>query len=613
MEENIEYWVWLQGCLGINNRRMKAAVKYFETPENMYRANETELRLYGGLSETDIERLLNKNLDNTKRAIEHCMGYGFDIIPYQSRRYPRSLEEIASPPIILYVKGTLPDRNKPHIGVVGTRNPDETGRQLSYNFGFDIAKSNAVVVSGGAYGIDLYAHKGAVDAEGETICVLGCGMDQFQYKTIQFIMNEIPEKGAVITEYPLGYSASKSTFPIRDRIISGISDCVLTVQAGLGSGALIAAKYAIQQNRKLFAVPGSAGSPNSTGSNILLKLGFSVALDYRDVLKWWYYEKQNPTPPETFNPLLSSRQVKELSVKPETLEFRNTEQRKLKSPVGYEQCVALYEKLEKSKKTDITESQMKLTSMENKKPKSVITEQRENPTEKNSVETVKQPEQTQSESVFEERQTEQTESRSVFNEKLPMPETIKKETEKKTPATKQKNVPEFDPKKMYNGLPRSEIAQGYLDHPDKVKSMSDMGLASMFGTKEINGIVRVKEEKNKQTEQNIIKREVLQSPTMKTEGKKNHDKVSISKNEAVEEKNEDVNVKIKEIERKILSEQLTELALTVYDTISDIPIHSDTIKLKTGLSIQDVSSSLTELTVMGYAKELPGRRYIRKS
>ncbi len=610
MEENIEYWVWLQCCLGINNRRMKAAVRYFESPENMYRADETELRLYGELSERDIERLLNKKLDNTKRVIERCIEYGFGIIPYQSRMYPKKLAEITSPPIILYVKGCLPDSSKPYISIVGTRNPDETGRQLSYNFGYDIAKSNAVVVSGGAYGIDLYAHKGAVDVKGETICVLGCGLDSFENKTVNFIMNEIPEYGAVITEYPLGFTASRSTFPIRDRIISGISDCLVTVQAGLGSGALIAAKYAIQQNRKLFAVPGSASSPNSTGSNLLLKLGFSAALDHRDVLKWWYDEKQNPTPSEMINPTLSARQIKELSVKPEVLSFRDTDGRKLKSPIGYEQCVALDENLRKSKKTGFDERQIQLKTYEDKQ-ETVSEEQKTKPMTERPALSGKRPE-----------TIETMERKSVFEEKMPAPAVAKTEAEENlqksvTRTSEKKNIKKYDENKMYNGLPQSEIAFDYIHQQNQLQSLSDSGMASMFGTEDTGGMIRVKKENSKKAESKNNERRVSQSRNLKrtetSKVEKSNHKVSISKNEPIKDEKEAVNVKIKQIEREILSEQLTEKALTVYDTISDIPIHSDAIKLKTGFSMQDVLSSLTELDVMGYVKELPGRRYIRKS
>ena len=139
----------------------------------------------------------------------------------------------------------------------------------------------------------------------------------------------------------------------------------------------------------------------------------------------------------------------------------------------------------------------------------------------------------------------------------------------------------------------------------------------MFGTEDSGGMIRVKKENSKKAESKNNERRVSQSRNLKrtetSKVEKSNHKVSISKNEPIKDEKEAVNVKIKQIEREILSEQLTEKALTVYDTISDIPIHSDAIKLKTGFSMQDVLSSLTELDVMGYVKELPGRRYIRKS
>lgn len=310
MDKDSIYWIWLQCCLGTDSKRLKSAIGIFGTPENIFNSDERDLRLGGIFTEKEIQKLTNKDMSYPEKAAEKCDKMGYSVIHYNHESYPGRLRRISSPPIVLYVSGQLPEDKLCHIGIVGTRNPDESGKSLSYSFGYDLAGNNNVVISGGALGIDIYAHKGAIESGGKTVCVLGCGIDMYESSVAKYLTKSIIDHGAVISEYPPGYPPRSYTFPIRNRIISGMSDCILTVQAGIGSGALITVKYALEQNRKIFSVPGSMNNIFSSGTNYMLKCGFSAALCAGDIIKWYSSERN-----ETVNPVLSEKQIEFLSMK----------------------------------------------------------------------------------------------------------------------------------------------------------------------------------------------------------------------------------------------------------------------------------------------------------
>lgn len=321
MDNDVLYWIWLQCCLGADNKKLKSAMDLFSEPKNLYSAGEREIRLAGMFTEREIEKLLQKDMSYAHTAAEKCDKLGYDIICYNTERYPSRLMEIPTPPIVLYTLGRLPDDKEMHIGIVGTRNPDETGKRLSNSFGNDIAAEGGVVVSGGAYGVDIFAHKGAVEAKGKTVCVLWCGINMLNQRTSDFILHSIPERGAVISEYPPDYPARNYTFVARDRIISGMSDSVLVVQAGLGSGALITVKYALQQKRKIYSVPGDMNHPFCSGTNLLLKYGFPAALSSYDVVSG-IQGKNGNIHDEMINPDLTRQQLNALMTKPDLMHMR---------------------------------------------------------------------------------------------------------------------------------------------------------------------------------------------------------------------------------------------------------------------------------------------------
>ena len=252
------YWIWLQQCLG-EGAGFKEIIEDFENPQRLYESNILEWRMSPALNPKQVERLSKKNLDIADRIINDCNQYGWLIITYDDERYPQRLREISNPPAVLYVDGSLGDFDSlAMIAIVGTRKASTYALKAAHIMAKGIALCGGAIVSGGALGVDSAAHRGALEAGGITYAVLGCG-----FKTNYLMENEElryrikTSGGALITEYPPFTAATKFSFPMRNRIISGLSLGVLVVEAGEKSGSLITANLAAEQNRDIFAIPAS--------------------------------------------------------------------------------------------------------------------------------------------------------------------------------------------------------------------------------------------------------------------------------------------------------------------------------------------------------------------
>lgn len=202
------------------------------------------------------------------------------------KHYPRRLKEIHSPPKVLYIRGSLPQCLECTLAVVGTRKTSPYGRAVTPELVSALARSGIVIVSGLALGIDALAHQAALDAGGQTIAVLGCGIDAiYPIANRRLGLEIIKRGGAVISEYPPGTPPLKQHFPARNRIISGLSRGVLVIEGAEDSGSLITAKFAVDQNRDVLAVPGNIMSATSTGPNNLIKMGARAVTSAHDVLE----------------------------------------------------------------------------------------------------------------------------------------------------------------------------------------------------------------------------------------------------------------------------------------------------------------------------------------
>jgi DNA processing protein len=229
--------------------------------------------------------------DELKRArsddeLEKASRTGVKLVTWADAGYPALLKQIADPPLVLYVAGSVEALDTPSVAVIGTRHPTVYGRETSRRFGYQLAAAGYTVVSGLALGIDTEAHAGALQARGRTVAVLGGALDCLFPRENQQLARDIALKGgAVVSEYPFGRQPDRQTFPMRNRIVSGLSKGVLVVEAPLNSGTLITVDQALDQNRSVMAVPGRIDSPASQGCHRLLRNGARLVAAVEDVIE----------------------------------------------------------------------------------------------------------------------------------------------------------------------------------------------------------------------------------------------------------------------------------------------------------------------------------------
>ena len=272
------YWIWLQSALG-EGAMFKEILTVFGTPERLYKSNLLEWKISSVLTAKQIDRLESCDLHKADEIIYTCEQNGWEIIAYDDSRYPERLRTISNPPAVLYTDGTMLNFDDyAVIGIVGTRQPSPYGLKAAEVMAKGVALCGAVVVSGGAVGIDSASHKGAIAAGGRTYAVLGNGFGAGYLKANQSLRNEIKRTGgALISEYPPFTPARPQQFPMRNRIISGLSNGLLVVEAGVKSGSTITANHALEQGRDVFAIPASILDYNFYGTNKLIEDGAVVA------------------------------------------------------------------------------------------------------------------------------------------------------------------------------------------------------------------------------------------------------------------------------------------------------------------------------------------------
>ena len=276
MSENLRYWLWLQRALG-EGAYISKIIEDFGSAKDLYNSNILEWKMSASLTVKQVTRLEQTRLTDVDEIIYSCENNNWDIIDYEDIRYPKRLKEIVNPPAVLFVDGELPDfDNLAAIAIVGTRKASEYAVKVTHVMSRGITEAGALVISGAALGVDTYAHRGAIAAGGKTVAVLGCGFGSSYLHENKPLRDIIKKNGALITEYPPFTKASKTTFPMRNRIISGLSLGVLVVEAGVKSGSLITAKLALEQNRDVYAVPVSILSTDFAGTNKLIDDGAKV-------------------------------------------------------------------------------------------------------------------------------------------------------------------------------------------------------------------------------------------------------------------------------------------------------------------------------------------------
>lgn len=303
--EKKKYWIWLSLVPHLGSKKKEILLRLYKNPETIYQLEEKELLEIKGIGEKTIQYIVNKNI---KASVEQHMEYmrknNIDIISIYDKEYPSKLKEIYDPPISLYSKGNKSILNQKSIGIVGCREATEYGKSAAKYFAYHLAREGINIISGLAKGVDSYAHIGAICAKvgknnpqvrsysqknknencGKAIAVVGNGLDRVYPKENEGLAEQIIEEGGIIlSEYPIGMKPDKMNFPARNRIISGISDGILVVEAKEKSGTLITVDFALEQGRDVFVVPGNINSMNSVGTNRLIQQGAKLVINYNEI------------------------------------------------------------------------------------------------------------------------------------------------------------------------------------------------------------------------------------------------------------------------------------------------------------------------------------------
>ncbi len=283
--KELQYWVGFSLIPGIGRVKLSQLESHFGTLEKAWKAGPADLR------QTGLERNVVKAIETLRPQIdldgemEKLAKQGVKALTCHDDLYPARLKEIYDYPPVIYVKGELTTQDEWCIAVVGTRRATVYGRQVTEEIVADLVRNKITVVSGLARGIDTVAHRSTLEAGGRTIGVFGCGPDVIYPAENASLAKSMVEHGAIISEYPLGTRPRPDNFPRRNRIMSGMSLGVLVIEANQSSGAIITAHMALEQNREVFAVPGSILSPMSRGTNTLIKEGAKLVQSCNDILE----------------------------------------------------------------------------------------------------------------------------------------------------------------------------------------------------------------------------------------------------------------------------------------------------------------------------------------
>ncbi len=293
--KNILPWVALKTVPGIGNLLFKRLFQHFKTPESVLHAPPEQLLQVEGMTSRLARAITRHNIpDKAKKDLALAFKQGYKIITLSDTDYPPLLLEIPDPPPILYVCGRL-KTTLLNIAIVGSRNATKYGLTITGRLGADLASLGITVVSGMALGIDAAAHYGALAGHGNTIAVLGSGLDRIYPASNKKLFYKIAEQGSVISEFPLDTEPESHNFPQRNRVISGICQGTVIVEATRRSGSLITARLAAEQNRDVFAVPGSIHSFKSTGTHTLIKQGAKLVENAQDIVEEFDLILNRPT------------------------------------------------------------------------------------------------------------------------------------------------------------------------------------------------------------------------------------------------------------------------------------------------------------------------------
>jgi DNA processing protein len=278
------HWLALKLIPGLGTRVAGRLIQQFRTPMAVFRASRTELEAAGASGATAQSIASGCTFDDAVSQQQRMLETETVSVPLGDPRYPALLREIYDPPILLFARGRMELLESLMLGIVGTRRPTPYGLAVAERMAGDLARTGLTITSGMARGIDTAAHKGAIAAKGNTVAVLGCGVDVVYPSENRKLAADLAAKQLLLSEFPMGSVAFPQNFPIRNRIISGMSHGVLVVEGAQYSGSAITARLAMDQSREVFAIPGNITSKASWGPNLLIKQGAKLVQDWNDVI-----------------------------------------------------------------------------------------------------------------------------------------------------------------------------------------------------------------------------------------------------------------------------------------------------------------------------------------
>ncbi|NLO82803.1 MAG: DNA-protecting protein DprA [Clostridiales bacterium] len=281
------YWIWLSSIPEIGSKRFFSLIDMFGSPKSVWESSYDDLREASRfIGSKAVQNIIKyKKSVYLEKAQKINEDLNIKVITFIDDEYPKILKNIYDPPAVLYCKGKPLKETSSMIAIVGSRRTSEYGRQMAEKFAYELSEAGFTVISGLARGIDSMAHRGAIKARGYTIGVLGCGVDVIYPRENKGLFRQMEEYGTLVSEYPPGTQCAPGNFPARNRIISGLSQAVLVVEAGNRSGALITCDFALEQGKDVYAIPGNITSPYSIGTNQLIKEGAKLVTCPEDILE----------------------------------------------------------------------------------------------------------------------------------------------------------------------------------------------------------------------------------------------------------------------------------------------------------------------------------------
>lgn len=272
-----ESWFWICNIPGIYRRKIKKLIKYYQTPNHIFQMTDTQIKRINLLTLKEQQAIIkSKQNDNIISNYMKLREQKIEFISCKNSKYPNKLKHIPDAPCGLYIKGKMVSE-KPAVAIIGARNCSNYGKEIAKEYAKELARNKVQIISGLARGIDCYGHIGALDEDGDTYAVLGCGVNVCYPKENYQVYNEIIEKGGLISEYPINMQPRSMFFPERNRIISGLADIILVIEARKRSGSLITTDFALEQGKDVFAIPGRVTDDLSSGCNRLISQGAAIA------------------------------------------------------------------------------------------------------------------------------------------------------------------------------------------------------------------------------------------------------------------------------------------------------------------------------------------------